>query len=205
MNELSGAYSFAELLALLIPLAVLVTLVAVLVVRVRARRRRSGGSHEPLTAYTATAEPDSAQPDVSRRADGVPLVGREFGGAPRSERKLKALIANAEKEDRNSELAPLYYELSQRLKRTDSGNAWLGPLRSAAGYGALHGPADVHATARMALAERALDDNDLTTACEHWQMARSAFESSGRSDAQKHVEALMSDNGCPTDWVLTDF
>ena len=46
---------------------------------------------------------------------------------------------------------------------------------------------------------------DLTTACEHWQIARSLFEEGSQKAKAENVEARMKRFGCPTDWVLNDF
>ena len=63
----------------------------------------------------------------------------------------------------------------------------------------------VHAEARLELAEIALSDGDLTSACEHWQMAKLMFHESGRRSDQDRVAELMRVQRCPTDWVLTNF
>lgn len=63
----------------------------------------------------------------------------------------------------------------------------------------------VHAAARLELAERARLAGDLTTACEHWQIARGLFFDMNDRDLHKTAEGLMLRHGCPTDWVLTDF
>jgi hypothetical protein len=78
-------------------------------------------------------------------------------------------------------------------------------LRSAAGYASLHGPLGCHAAARLQLAEAAYSAGDLTSACEQWQMARGAFLEDGQMDEHARIDRRMRDNGCPTDWVLTDF
>ena len=46
---------------------------------------------------------------------------------------------------------------------------------------------------------------DLTTACEHWQIARALFHELKQGRDHAAVETRMLRNGCPTDWVLTDF
>ena len=63
----------------------------------------------------------------------------------------------------------------------------------------------LHARARLELGDIAEAQGDLTTACEHWQLARSLFEDERRSNDASHCETRMARNGCPTDWVLTDF
>ena len=67
------------------------------------------------------------------------------------------------------------------------------------------GHKDAHAKARLALGDLAQAGGDPVTACEHWQIARSLFRELRRSREHDAVEARMRRNGCPTDWVLTDF
>jgi hypothetical protein len=104
-----------------------------------------------------------------------------------------------------SELAPLYLALAREHEKRGDEEARMSALRSAAGCGALHGPEAAHAAARMQLAEAAYASGDLTSACEHWHLARGAYLASGQMDEHARVEKRMRDNGCPTDWVLTDF
>lgn len=64
---------------------------------------------------------------------------------------------------------------------------------------------EAQALARLNLGDIAHREDDLTSACEHWQLARDLFASAQRRDAQAQVEERMSKTQCPTDWVLTDF
>jgi hypothetical protein len=64
---------------------------------------------------------------------------------------------------------------------------------------------DSHAKARVLLGDVAKAKGDLSTACEHWQMARAIFYELDRKGDHASVETRMLKNGCPTDWVLTDF
>jgi len=63
----------------------------------------------------------------------------------------------------------------------------------------------VHAQARIELAELARAAGDLTTACEHWQIARGLFSDVKNKVGLSGAEELMRRHGCPTDWVLNDF
>jgi len=63
----------------------------------------------------------------------------------------------------------------------------------------------VHAEARIELAEIALAEGDLTSACEHWQMAKLMFHEMGRRSDQDRMANLMRVHRCPTDWILTNF
>ena len=63
----------------------------------------------------------------------------------------------------------------------------------------------MHAEARLELAEIARASGDLTTACEHWQIARGLFSDLKHAKGRGKAETLMREHGCPTDWVLNDF
>lgn len=63
----------------------------------------------------------------------------------------------------------------------------------------------VHAAARLELAEIARIDGDLTTACEHWQIARGLYHDTKLLAERDEISERMRDHRCPTDWVLTNF
>jgi hypothetical protein len=63
----------------------------------------------------------------------------------------------------------------------------------------------IGATARLELGDLASAAGDMTTACEHWQMAKTAFIEQGRDAELISVEGKMDQAGCPTDWVLNEF
>jgi hypothetical protein len=63
----------------------------------------------------------------------------------------------------------------------------------------------LQAEARLELAELARAAGDLTTACEHWQIARGLFHQLQQAAELGETERLMRQHGCPTDWVLNDF
>lgn len=120
-------------------------------------------------------------------------------------RSLEDRIRAAEANRQTSELAWLYLELSRQHQAENRDKDALEALGSAAGVAAKFGPKSVHAEARLELAEWAHKAGDLITACEHWQIARSALHEDGQAKASAGVDQIMRDNGCPTDWVLTDF
>ncbi|MCC7251349.1 hypothetical protein [Hyphomicrobium sp.] len=80
-----------------------------------------------------------------------------------------------------------------------------GYLRSSVRAAAKARDAAVQAEARFELAEIARAAGDLTTACEHWQMARALFHEQKSEARLGETERLMRQHGCPTDWVLNDF
>jgi len=64
---------------------------------------------------------------------------------------------------------------------------------------------EVQAVSRLMLGDISKVEGDLTTACEHWQLARDLYARCNKVDKSTEVEDKMRDNQCPTDWVLNEF
>ncbi len=62
-----------------------------------------------------------------------------------------------------------------------------------------------HAEARIELAELSRVDGDMTTACEHWQMAKQLFHDLDRREDTLRMADHLRLNRCPSDWILTGF
>jgi hypothetical protein len=163
------------------------------------RRRRYGGPSEPQpiagSLYQGLSSPPAARETVERHLEPQPE------DADTIIKKIEHALVRGEK----TSLSGLYFDLAGAHERLGNDEARMSALRSAAGYGALHGPPLAHAVARLALAETAHQAGDLASACEQWQMARTAFQQGGETEQYARVDKRMRENGCPTDWVLTDF
>jgi tetratricopeptide (TPR) repeat protein len=118
---------------------------------------------------------------------------------------LAAAVEDAESRGEAGRLPGLYLSLAQcRIEAGETADAeelLRKSIRGAAGAQLK----DTHARARLALGDLAHKSGDLTTACEHWQIARALFHELKQSRDHAVVEQRMLRNGCPTDWVLTDF
>jgi hypothetical protein len=68
-----------------------------------------------------------------------------------------------------------------------------------------HNMTDLHALARLELGDLASAHGDMTTACEHWQIARALYQDLGRKADREAATKRMQSNGCPSDWVLNQF
>lgn len=214
----------ARPLALALPVFVLATLIALLVRLWRSRKRRGVkpvmiAATQPVTAIkpqpvavdnapviaTARAELQQ-QPNfdaIAQRRPAAKLPPADVRQNPIE--GLQSKLNEAMKVQSNASLAPLFLDMARHHKAAGDDKSYLAALRSAAGLGAQHGPRAAHAEARLQLAEAAFDAGDLIGACEQWQMARNALQDDGQKDAHARVEQRMRENGCPTDWVLTDF
>lgn len=205
--SLDPANDAIRLVALAFPVFVVFLLIILLV---RAKRRaawRKGAVADALNDVSLDGHPGRAgvvAPEVAEGGarSGLHADAANAGAAIKSlEADLKAAMVSQPK----TALAPIYLELARQYFAAGDERAYLEALRSAAGLAAQHGPRLAHAEARLELAEAALRAGDTTGACEQWQMARIAFEEDGQREAHDRVDRRMSEIGCPTDWVLTDF
>lgn len=165
---------------------------------------RDNFSQTPLTAWgLPLLHTPAPAPAPSPPAPPVPEMTQQAAQDEAS--RLEAEITRSEDADETVELAKLYLALGKLRMILGEEAAGLEALRSAAGLAGLYKAQRVHAEARLELAEAAIRHGDPTTACEHWQMARMAFLDEGARAEGAGVDRRMRAQGCPTDWVLTDF
>lgn len=231
LTGLDGVDKILHPLILALPIFVLATLVAILArLRCSAKKRRAHqltaiaqetATHllgkEPVenaAANAASRQTTVSEPPEPARLLETPVVPVRKRDEPKHQdttrpavsiAALQSQINDAMKAQPNNTLAPLFLEMARHHKTAGDEASYLAALRSAAGLAAQHGPRAAHAEARLQLAEAAYIAGDLTGACEQWQMARDALYDDGQKLAHAEVEKRMRDNGCPTDWVLTDF
>jgi hypothetical protein len=193
-----------RIMAIALPIAVLLTLLLVLSTKRRVKLRHA-------LDQSATNENTL---DAHEPARNLPLAAVSSAAAPEAPATLltenpvedmHARIKNKIAREPRSAHASLYLDLARLHRSQGDEPACMTALRTAAGLAAQHGPRSAHAEARLELAEAAYKTGDLTGACEQWQIARTALLDDGQKDAHTRVDNRMRDNGCPTDWVLTDF
>jgi tetratricopeptide (TPR) repeat protein len=199
-------------------------LLSVLAVARRRKRRRAAGAGRASTVAASGGErarsphePDTAKRDTCRAAqmrhdwrEPQPQPEARAAHAPApvvagSAAETALALQDAVKSNAHQKLPALYLELGRcRLAEGEQEEA-AELLRKSilAASGSLHRQA--HAEARVLLGDIALMHGDPTTACEHWQIARRLFHELEQAREHTDVEARMLKNGCPTDWVLTDF
>ena len=224
-----------RILLLAIPVAVLTTLLAVLWARRRRRKTAGSiyamhtrtmdddlhsnaqedapGCPAVVLVESGDAGPaDSALTSAAASAAQVDPAVMAGAAAPAPETPLARApqdiideISACEERNDNRKLGLLYLELALAYRAAMRASECLRALQNCAGLAAMHGPPEVHAQARVGLAEAAFEAGDLTGACEQWQMAKIIYHDSGAREAYASVDKRMRANGCPTDWVLTDF
>jgi hypothetical protein len=124
---------------------------------------------------------------------------------PPTAEDVELRVREAEERSDKDALPGLYLELAQ-IRLADGATSQSEDLLRRSLRVAV-GPRfkDVQARARVALGDIAFESGDRSTACEHWQIARALFHELKQSSEHAAVESRMLKNGCPTDWVLTDF
>jgi hypothetical protein len=219
MSQLSGVFDldglerFIRYAALALPVLVLLTLMAVFRSQAKAKKKSASGISKACDTGAAAllSTPAGVLPPQAAGATRPPTESQTIpapdhnAATPSVIDALQRRLSEAKVSAPKSALAPLYLDLAQQHRDAGDETARLSALRSAAGLAAQHGPHAAHAKARLELAEAAYAAGDLTGACEQWQMARMALHEAGDRTAQAGVDKRMRDNGCPTDWVLTDF
>ena len=181
-----------ELLAQQVGLAVALAGLAALVLLVllfASARRRSARKQQPVARPATTAAP--AAPTPKAKVDpAAPACRRtRSGGDGPARPACRASISRL----RNVDSRPATAAEAEELLR-----------KCILGAGAARHKA-THAKARLALGDLAHAGGDPTTACEHWQIARALFHELRQVEDHAEAEQRMLRNGCPTDWVLTDF
>lgn len=202
----------------------IVALACVVLWAVLATRRRPGarkaqtdqaGASVTLQRPQANDMAGAAQPPAHAKpppaptpASGASTASAVAPALPRESPavSLTAAIASAEKAGDKAQLATLYVRQAQALMETGDNDKAASRLRDAIGIAALNRLPEPHALARLELGDLYLRQGDPITACEQWQIARQLFYNDlSRKDDGAKLDRRMLDNGCPTDWVLTDF
>jgi Tfp pilus assembly protein PilF len=118
---------------------------------------------------------------------------------------LSGAVERAQAKGDESELADLHLALAREKLSARRVQEAGDQLRKSIRIASRIGNKKTHAEARLELAEIARAEGDLTTACEHWQIARALFSDLSHAKGRDKAETLMREHGCPTDWVLNDF
>lgn len=179
----------AATLALLAPFAVLAVVVA--------RLRRASRPRQP--------RPTETPPSEASHRDSVALPLPKRVPPPAEQTDWPARIGKAEAAGDHAALAGLYLALARTEIAEGRSEHASEHLRASVRAAAKARDAAAQAEARLELAELARAAGDLTTACEHWQIARALFYDLHQQASLSKTEALMQQHGCPTDWVLNDF
>ncbi|HEX2843360.1 hypothetical protein [Hyphomicrobium sp.] len=194
--EISG---LAGKLLLLLPLLVLLAVI----LRQRRPQTPQNKSRTESAALRAIGD-GSVQSEVAISEQAVAASSE-----PRPEHPAaidwNARIQAAEAAGDKGALAGLYLSLAKDEIAHGRTSTAADHLRTSVRHAAKPRNPAIIAEARLELAELARAAGDLTTACEHWQIARSLFRELAKKSDLDETERLMQRHGCPTDWVLNDF
>ncbi len=179
-------FTSAEFGLLLVGAVMAALLVTVIALSLRRRRR----ARDRLGVAALPQETAAVAPARLTALDGASLL---------------AAVKEAEADGQVKRLPGLYLSLARWRLESEETSAAEELLRKCILAATTGGQKDCHARGRLALGDIALTKGDPVTACEHWQIARSLFRELRLSQEHDTVEARMRRNGCPTDWVLTDF
>lgn len=195
--ELTGWWGAAVLAA---PFVLLIVIIAGSVLS-GARPKARVVPRDVATGRYGTPVPDRrpvAPPEAAAKAAPRPV-------APMPLEDLLTAIESAERSGDETRLAGFYVALARHHVSTGRSDEAAGMLRQSIRIASRLGLGAEHAAARLELGDIARAGGDLTTACEHWQIARGLYFDLKHAEALEAAEARMQRTGCPTDWVLNDF
>jgi tetratricopeptide (TPR) repeat protein len=182
--ELTG---LAGLVAIALPLAAMAMTIILL------QRRRP--------ADKSGREPPSAGPRSAAAAPAPAAVaGRVARPSPHDDE-----IARAEAAGDEAALAGLYLALARERTVVGEIAAAADLLRRSIRFASLQKLHETHGRARLELGDLERMSGDLTSACEHWQIARKLASDLRDAALLRAAEERMQRHGCPTDWVLNEF
>ncbi len=144
----------------------------------------------PMPAIAAARTADAKKTIGVNQAPGTGTRAPQRRRPAARRKSVGELIAKAQTETRRGKHDEARKFLHTALKQADKQRA-SAPLAAA--------------EVRLSLAELEAAVGDLTSACEHWQLARDVFADAGARDRENAVDARMRDLQCPTDWILTEF
>ncbi len=151
----------------------------------------------------AAARPTASMPAPQPSAKPVPVP---WAAPSITTNALELALADAEQRFDDAAVAKLSLEMAQRLLADGQPDSFAAThLRRAIILASRLGDTATHAAARLELGDLVAGQGDMTTACEHWQIARQIFWDGGESQMLAEADRRMIANGCPTDWVLNDF
>lgn len=165
----------------------------------------------PSGSSDLAEQPIAPPPAVARVTTVAPAPAAEVATpvvpplAGPSIEDLAAEISRSEANGNSAELAHLYIKQAAAYVASGLKDEGASRLRDAIRVAALNRLAEPHALARLELGDLYFGNGDPTTACEQWQIARNLFHDLARPADRDATDKRMLSNGCPTDWVLTDF
>lgn len=160
---------------------------------------------EPLTPFATDTTSEIPAPSTVAPSPVEIEMTLQQSATLENSQSLDAEIAASEAKGESAELAYLYIKHAAVYVAAGAREQAADRLRDAIRVAALRRLPAPHALARIELGDLYLENGDPITACEQWQIARNLLHDLGRLEERDGVDKRMLGNGCPTDWVLTDF
>lgn len=170
-------------------------------------RQAAPGAPQPPAPVAAPRAPARLPVSEAKAIPPLPELARPpFPKAPPSAEAIAKRLAEAEAAGHASAIPDLKVARGLALFREGkSASEAANDVRGGLILALQQGQKLSQAHARVALGDLCKAGDDLTTACEHWQLARDIFAELQETQARKDVETRIRQNGCPTDWVLNEF
>ncbi len=154
----------------------------------------------------ATPKPQSMRDIPQSEPQITDALAPSDAAASGAEADRMAELREAEQRFDDAAVARLSLQLARDMRAAGtSGEAVKSHLRRSIILASRLNDDETHAAGRLELGDIMAEEGDLTTACEHWQIARQIYWDQKASEKQADVDQRMIANHCPTDWVLNDF
>ena len=197
---------------LLLPFAILtVVVIGVVVGRDRTAELPAAAPPMPTPTHADRVEPPRVEPQPPKTAEAQADAGEdrpwhEPHHEPAGMAGREAELLAAENRFDDAAVARISLQLAREMMAAASPNEEVkSHLRRAIILATRLKDEETHAAARLELGDLLGDEGDMTSACEHWQIARQIYWDAHAKDQLDDVDRRMMANGCPTDWVLNDF
>src|SRR3990172_4151461 len=172
MQALQDA-GLAGFVALGLPILALIT---VMVIAVRQISKRRAGRQVPLTGRYGARLPQARSPKPAIETIKEAVSKQPAAARPVDADEIASLITAARSRGSEADLSGLYLALARDRMANDRLEEAGDLLRKSIRLAAKLGQKQTHAGARLALGDFVREQGDLTTACEHWQIARGLFQ-----------------------------
>jgi hypothetical protein len=193
----------------LVVIALPLVAMALTIILLQRRRTSRDRGRRPSAAAAPARErgpaPGVAAPEPGPGPSAAAAASPAARAGVKAPRRLTDEIARAEAAGDEAALARLCLALARERTVVGEIAAAADLLRRSIRCASLQKLHETHGRARLELGDLERMSGDLTSACEHWQMARKIASDLHDAALLRAAEERMQRHGCPTDWVLNEF